>query len=71
MMNLAFFGIYAAIFSVPVLLYFKSLLFIPLFAADCYYLYFMRPLITQAKRRSIPLIIFDDLNKLEHLGMLA
>ena len=25
----------------------------------------------QARRRSIPVIVFDDLNKLDHLGMLA
>lgn len=35
-----------------------------------YYLYFMYPLLVQSLRRTCPLIIFDDLNKIEHLNML-
>lgn len=31
----------------------------------------MQPIMLQAKRGTIPVIVFDDLNKLEHLGMLA
>lgn len=62
---------YGAIFTIPALLYFKTILFLPLFMVDCYYLYFMRPLLEQAKKKTIPLVVFDDLNKLEHLGMLA
>jgi hypothetical protein len=35
-----------------------------------YYLYFLYPLVVQSLRRTCPLIIFDDLNKIEHLNML-
>lgn len=70
-MNLVFVGMYAALFHVSILIYFQPFLLYPLFAADCYYFHFLRPLLHQARRRTIPLVVFDDLNKLEHLGMLG
>lgn len=36
-----------------------------------YYLHFMFPFAIQSFRRTCPLIIFDDLNKIEHMNMLT
>jgi hypothetical protein len=49
----------------------KMTILMPIFVAHYRYYSFMQPLITQARRRTIPVIVFDDVNKLEHLGMLA
>lgn len=39
--------------------------------AYCYYFYMLYPLIIQSFRRSKPLIIFDDVNKVDDIGKLA
>ena len=49
----------------------KTLLSFPVMMLQLYYLNFMRPLILQARRKTIPVIVLDDLNKLEHIGMLG
>ena len=35
------------------------------------YANFMFPFLIQSFRRTVPMVIFDDLNKIEHLGMLS
>lgn len=35
-----------------------------------YHLYFIYPLLIQSFRRTCPVIIFDDINKIEHINML-
>lgn len=39
--------------------------------AYCYYFYMLYPLIIQSFRKSKPLIIFDDVNKVDDIGKLA
>jgi hypothetical protein len=36
-----------------------------------YYINFMGPILRQSFRRTIPVIVFDDLNKIEQMNMLA
>lgn len=69
--NLAMFGLYGIIFVLSIPIQIQFAIFAPLFLFHCQYLYFMKPLVVQARRASIPILIFDDLNKLEHLGLLA
>jgi len=34
-------------------------------------MYFMQPFLIQSFRRSVPLIVMDDLNKIEQMNMLS
>ena len=36
-----------------------------------YMIYFMQPFLIQSVRRSVPLIVMDDLNKIEQMNMLS
>ena len=69
--HMLFMAAYMGVVYIPFLLEIKIALLGPLFLAQCEYLFYMQPMLTQSQRRTIPLIIFDDLNKLESLGMLA
>lgn len=46
------------------------MLFGALSGSYIYYLNFIYPLVIQSFRRTCPLIIFDDINKIEHINML-
>ena len=39
--------------------------------AYVYYIYMIYPFIMQSFRRTKPLVIFDDINKIDHMGQLA
>lgn len=66
------FGIAYFCFLSPLLwLEVKTAILGPLFLVHVEYYRFMQPLIDQSYRRTIPVIVFDDLNKLEQMHMLA
>lgn len=69
--NLAMLGLYGIVFVSSLPIQIQLGIFAPFFLFHCKYLSFMRPLVVQARRASIPILVFDDLNKLEHLGLLA
>ena len=69
--NLALVATYVGIALAPIYPEFQIASLGPILIIHLEYLRFMEPLIKQAKRKSIPVIVFDDLNKLDHLGMLA
>jgi Cdc6-like AAA superfamily ATPase len=39
--------------------------------AYVYYIYMIFPFLIQSFRRTKPLVIFDDINKIDHIGQLA
>lgn len=40
-------------------------------ASHVYLLYFFQPFLVQSIKKSVPLIVMDDLNKIEHMNMLS
>lgn len=66
-----FIGIYGLIFQSNLNVYVNCLLYSSAFLSQAYYCHFMGPLLEQCSRATIPILIFDDLNKIEQLNMLA
>lgn len=69
--HLAFLSMYGLTAASPLPLELQIALLLPCLLSQCYYYNFMQPIMLQIKRATVPVIVFDDLNKLEHLGMLA
>jgi hypothetical protein len=61
----------ALILGLPLDVELQVPLLLPILYAHFRYYNFMRPLMNQARRRTIPVVVFDDLDKLDHLNMLA
>lgn len=40
-------------------------------ASHAYAIYFLQPFLIQSFKKSVPLIVMDDLNKIEHMNMLS
>lgn len=62
--NFSFLSIYGVIFALSFPWQLQLLAFSSIFLVHSYYLHFMKPLVRQVKRGTIPLLVFDDLNKL-------
>ena len=66
-----FIGIYSLLLHSNFAFITNSLLLSSTLIAQLYYIKFMGPLLEQSSRGTLPVIIFDDVNKIEQMNMLA
>lgn len=69
--NCALIGGYYLTYLADLSVILSTVIYGSLFSGHCYFNHFIAPLLSQSIRRSIPVIVFDDLNKIEHMNMLA
>lgn len=69
--NISFLGLYSLLYHSQLAEAFKLALSSLTVCSHLYYINFMRPIIKQSVRKTVPVIVFDDLNKIEQINMLA